>query len=228
MITPPLTLFRRRETHRLIPSRFPPVGILDQIASPEDLEAIIELETWTNARISAELGILSTIPKSEWVIGRPNATVIMAAFCHPRPTGGRFNGSSRGAWYAALQFKAAQAEVIYHKTKELEEIGVLDTRIQFREYLSNFNAEFHDIRAKLPVFDPYHDPNSYAASQELAARLLQQGSNGILYRCVRYPGGECIACFRPPLIANVRQGAHFEFSWTGTPVPVVRRLAYPD
>ena len=29
------------------------------------------------------------------------ASVIMAAFCHPRPTGGRFNSSERGAWYAA-------------------------------------------------------------------------------------------------------------------------------
>ena len=45
---------------------------------------ILELETWTNDRISSELGALHRIPNEEWVAGRPMASVIMAAFCHPR------------------------------------------------------------------------------------------------------------------------------------------------
>ncbi|MBW3559642.1 MAG: RES family NAD+ phosphorylase [Proteobacteria bacterium] len=39
-----------------------------------------------------------------------------------------------------------------------------------------------------------------AHSQALGAALLTAGSNGVLYRSVRRPAGECIACFRPPLV----------------------------
>src|ERR1051326_6236091 len=99
-LIPPLTRIRWKNTCRLIPSRYPATGILDQVASPRDLPHIFELESWTNDRISNELGILNHVPRQEWVTG-PQATVIMAAFCHPRPSGGRFNGADRGAWDAA-------------------------------------------------------------------------------------------------------------------------------
>ena len=218
-----LSRLRGRITHRLVPSRYPPIGILDQVTSPEDLEAIFELEAWSNDRVSQELGILYGIPKQEWVFGS-NATVVMGAFCHPRPQGGRFNDSARGAWYARFQLETAQREVAFHKTKELAEVGVFETSIQFREYVARFSAGFHDIRPVKPEFAPYHRPDTYKYSQRLAATLLEHGSNGILYRCVRHPGGQCIACFRPRLVQNVRPSAHFEFRWEGVPTPKIRKL----
>jgi hypothetical protein len=54
--------------------------------------------------------------------------------------------------------------------------------------------------------------------------LLDAGSHGVVYRSVRDPGGECIACFRPKLVKRVRVAAHYEFVWEGTPAPRVRRL----
>ncbi|MGH7913623.1 MAG: RES family NAD+ phosphorylase, partial [Candidatus Binataceae bacterium] len=81
---PPLVHVARSGSYRLIPSRYPSVGIFDAVASREDLEAVFELENWTNDRISNELGILHNIPRNEWLTGQPMATVIMAAFCHPR------------------------------------------------------------------------------------------------------------------------------------------------
>ncbi len=221
---PPDTRVRLRNTCRLAPSLYPAEGVLDVIASPEDLPFIFELESWTNDRISTELGILNRIPREEWVVGRPMASVVMAAFCHPRPDGSRFNGPDRGAWYAGTALETAQAEAAYHRTKELAEIGVFETRIQMRLYLADFNAAFHDIRADLPEHEPYHDPLSYAASQAFAREMLAAGSNGVFYRCVRRPGGECIACFRPALVANVRTGGHFEYRWEGTRTPRIRRL----
>src|SRR6476620_8454166 len=107
------------DTCRLVPSRYPPVGILDQVSRAEDLPFIFELESWTNDRISTALGLLHRIPISEWVVGKPMASVIMAAFCHARPGGGRFNGPERGAWYAGNSRDTAHAEAIYHRTAEL-------------------------------------------------------------------------------------------------------------
>lgn len=221
---PPASFFRLKDTHRLIASRYPSVGILDAVASPDDLELIFKLEEWTNDRVSAELGILTTIPKDEWVTGRPMATVVMAAFCHPRPGGGRFNGPLRGAWYAARTLDTAHAEIIYHRTQELAEIGIFETRLQMRLYLANFNASFHDVRDDTPANKPFHNPNSYKASQKLASELFDQGSNGILYRSVRHPGGECLACFRPKLVQNVRAMHHFEYRWEGKPEPKITKL----
>ena len=228
-LKPPLTRLVRRATCRLIPSRYPSVGIFDAVASAEDLEAIFELEGWTNDRINAELGVLHTIPRDEWIIGRPMATVVMAAFCHPRPDGGRFNDPSRGAWYAGFALKTAHAEAIYHRTRELEEIGGwFDTFVQMAAYLADFNATFHDLRARR--FSRYLNPDSYAASQRLGSRLLDQDSNGIVYPSVRdrpsvrNRGGTCLACFRPRLVGRVRQGGFYEYRWSGERKPAVRKL----
>jgi RES domain len=221
---PPLTAIRLDDTHRLIPSRYPSVGILDAVAAPEDLELMVALEGWTNDRISVELGLIHSLPEIEWVTGISHATVIMAAFCHPRPGGGRFNGEHRGAWYAACDLDTAQAEVIYHRTKELVEIGVLETRLEMRQYVADFNAAFHDVRGTDKAFASYHDPASYTESQALGRQLLDARSKGDLYRSVRRPGGQCIACFRPKLVTNVRPSAYYEFRWEGRPEPVVNRL----
>lgn len=221
---PPETRIRWADTCRLVPSRYPPVGILDQVSSPEDLPAIFELESWTNDRISTELGLLHRIPKSEWVVGKPMASVVMAAFCHPRVGGGRFNGADRGAWYAGTSRDTAHAETVYHRTAELSEIGVFETRVQMRLYLADFNARFHDVRPDIPENVPLHNPNSYSASQAFARALLTSGSNGVLYRSVRRPGGECISCFRPALVSHVRPDVHFEYRWEGKRMPVIRQL----
>jgi RES domain len=220
----PLTHIRLNRTVRLVPSRYPSVGILDQVASPDDLEAVIELETWTNDRISNEIGTLHRIPKDEWVIGAPMATVIMAAFCHPRAEGGRFNGPDRGAWYASRTAATSHAEVIYHRTKELEEIGIFDTFVQVRAYFADFHGPFADIRDRRKEWEPFYRSDDYTASQAFARKLFDGGANGIVYRSVRDVRGECLVCFRPKLVSKVDVGPHFEYRWGGSRTPAVRRL----
>ncbi len=222
-LTPSEVQLTRRATVRLIAARYPSVGILDQIATPGDLDAIFELEGWTNDRISNELGIIHTIPRDEWVVGAPMATVVMAAYCHPRPGGGRFNDESRGAWYAAFSLKTAHAEAIHARTRELEEIGGwFETAMQMAVYLADFNAHFHDLRGKR--FVRYLNPDDYSASQRLARQLLDAGANGAIYPSVRDRGGTCLACFRPRLVRNVRSGAFYEYRWTGAREPAIRKL----
>ena len=220
----PVTNVRFVNTVRLVPSRYPAVGILDQVASADDLEAIIELETWTNDRISNEIGTLYRLPKEEWVLGVPMASVIMAAFCHPRAEGARFSGADRGAWYAGRTAATSHAEVIYHRTQELEEVGVFETYVQVRAYTAHFQAAFTDIREGRPEFAKLYDPNDYAASQSFAKKLLELGSNGIVYRSVRDQRGECVVCFRPKQVRDVKIGPHFEYRWSGSRVPAIRKL----
>ena len=224
MREPPVSRVRWARTCRLIPTRYPSVGVFDRVASPEDLDAIMELDAWTNDRVSTELGLLHVISRDEWVTGQPMASVVMAAFCHPPPGGARFSDGRRGAWYCARTLATAIAESVHRRTQELEEIGHFDTRVQMRVYHADFSAPFHDIRDGSRAYAPLYRRDDYRASQERGRELLESGSNGIVYRSVRDAGGECLACFRPRLVTNVRVAAHYEYRWDGTRTPRVIRL----
>ena len=209
-------------TCRLVPSRYPTVGVFDRIAAPEDLPELFELEGWTNDRLSNELGLLHTVPPEEWVTG-PMASVVMAAFCHPHASGARFTDDTRGAWYAARDLDTSLAESTHRRTKELQEIGVTDARVQMRLYHADAAASFHDVRGD--GWERVHDPDDHEPGQALGRALFDAGSNGIVYRSVRKPGGECVVTFRPKLVLAVRPAGHFEFRWRGGGAPQVTPLA---
>lgn len=222
----PESFVRWRAAPRLVASRYPTAGLFDRVATPDDVDGVIELEGWSNDRISGELGILSAVPRDEWVTGHAMSSVVMAAYCHPQPGGGRFSTEARGAWYAARIIETALAESVHRRTRELREVGGFETRVEMRVYLADFSAKFHDIRGgrRTSSWAALYDPSDYTASQQVARQLLNESSNGVVYRSVRNPSGECVACFRPRLVRNVRAGGHYEFRWEGRPEPLVRRL----
>ena len=102
----------RDPTFRLIPTRFPPVGAFDNVSPPGDLAAVMELEGWTNDRLLQAR--LRRLPRSQWVFGRANASIVMATFLHGPPGGNRFTSPDLNAWYASLSRKTAIAEVAHH------------------------------------------------------------------------------------------------------------------
>jgi hypothetical protein len=79
----------------------------------------------------------------------PYASVINASFTHAHPAGTRFSGRFRGAWYAARSIQTAQAEVIYHATVSLSEVGRFRDELTYDEYLADFTGQFHDLRIML-------------------------------------------------------------------------------
>lgn len=224
MARPPVSLVRRHDTHRLISSRHSPSGdsVLVRIANDDDhLRAIFELEAATNDRLAAAQQRFAGIGVEELVFGVPWSHVVNAAFCHPHPLGSRFNGPDRGAWYAGFALETAQAEIAWHKRVELAEIGWnREESVTYDDYLADVSARFHDLRGAA-AFHACLDPESYTASQTLAEDLLEGGSLGVVYPSVRHAGGTCIACFRPPLVTNVRRGLTYRFTWLpGEPAAV--------
>jgi hypothetical protein len=220
----PLALVRQFDTHRLILSRHLPQGdsVLVAISDQDaDLQAIFELDNATNDRLLAAQQLLPGIGVEELVFGVPHAAVINAAFCHPHPLGSRFNGPTRGAWYAAFDVKTSQAEVAFHKSVQLAEIGRFDDVVTYDDYTADFSADFHDLRAAPAALRGCLDPESYVESQALAERLLEADALGVIYPSVRHAGGTCVACFRPALVANVKRGKTYRFVWDGKPEPVI-------
>ena len=226
MKLPKQVLLERDRTHRLIPYRYSDRArpVLDRIAQGDDplLKDLTELEGATNDRLLGESGRLPGVSTMELVSGFRLAHIVNATFTHSHPQGSRFNSPGRGAWYAAFELPTAQREVSFHRSAELKEIGWMEEEVSpYIDYLADFRHQFHDIRGDAS-FAKCLDPASYSASQALGLQLLNGGSAGIVYPSVRRPGGVCLACFRPPLVLNVREGSMVTFTFVNAELKSVR------
>lgn len=215
------------QTHRLIASRWPTIGVFDSVASAQDAQEAMLLEGLTNDRLSAQK--LALIPVHEVVVGQPGASIIMAAFLHPNPEGGRFSDNALGAWYSSFELQTAIDETIYHHKRRLSrsDAGYNQT-IQMRELVAPIHEEFHDIRGQRSVRPDLYLLSDYAHSQPFGVALRGAGSNGVCYDSVRREGGTNLVVYRPPLLVGFLQGDHFQYHWTGSPDPQVVKLTNVD
>lgn len=221
-----MTDLRWDDTHRLIPAVYADTDepLLAALAEEEsDIPDLVALAAATNPRLQAQANASpGGIHQDELVFGVPNWRIINAAFCHPHPLGSRFNGPDRGAWYAGREVGTSLAEVAHHRTVELAEIDRWELVTQYQDYLADIHAPVHDLRRPRDRrARPYLDPDSYVASQALAAALLAAGSIGIAYPAVRDPGGEAVACFRPAAVTHVRTADRYTLTWTGPGAPEI-------
>jgi hypothetical protein len=227
---PRVRTFHWEGSHRLIASRYSEARysqgatVLSAVAgNAQELEDLVLLDGATNDRVQSEQRGFIGISTFELVYGIPNAHVVNAAYTHPNESGSRFNDYTRGAWYSADCQDAAIAEVVYHKGRRLGDIIVPDAPGQrpprdvstCDDWRADLHAEFHvlDRRGDFSkVLQPEPAPQCYAASQALARHLLDESSNGLVYPCVRYPGSQCIVCFRPALVYNPHRSERLEIT----------------
>lgn len=201
----------------------PPVlrGLVD---SDDEAQILAELEGETSARLLAEREGSPALDRRELVFARRahdlavyGQSHINAAFTYTRPTGNRFNGGDRGAWYAAYDDLTAAEEVGYHRTRELSYVGVFEHEARYTALLADFIGDFPDLGES--EADPALDPDpavGYPAGQALADRLRRAGHRGLLYPSVRRAGGRCFVAFDPGIIQNVRPGAKWTLVWSGS------------
>jgi len=199
---------------RLIPSRYPTVGLYDAIADPADLDVVFAVEALTNPRIRDELGQLSLVAPEERVSG-PGSTPIMAAFTHLNPDGSRFSDGSYGVYYAAQSLETAVAEVSHHRAIFLARTAEPPIDVDMRVISATVDAPLHDLAVVPGPRDAIFDPVSYAASQVLGRRLREAGSWGVHYPSVRDAGGWCVGLFRPRALKPARTGTHIALHWDG-------------
>jgi RES domain len=209
-----------RPAHRIVASRFPPVGPWDRIARPEDFLALAEIEGLTNPRIREDMGVLSLIPRDRWMVG-PGSTPVMAAFTHLNPEGSRFSDGSFGVLYLSASIQTAIRETVFHRERFLRRTREPPLRIEMRRYVTEISRRLHDIRNRFPQF---HDPADYSASRQIAAGLRTAGTDGIAYDSVRDRGGQCAAIFWPDCVAPFVQATHYSYVWDGNSITNVIEL----
>jgi hypothetical protein len=211
----PLRRIRFRPSFRLIPSRFPPVGLYDRVADPADLEAVFAIEALTNERLREEMGQIELVAPTDRLVG-PGATPIMAAFTHRNPQGSRFSDGTYGVYYAGESLETAIAEVSYHRARFLGFTQEPPMEVELRCIRANIDARLHDLR-KLARPDVY-DATDYTAARAIGQKLRQAGSSGIVYDSVRRRGGQCVAVFKPRVLSPSRQGPHITLLWDGSTI----------
>lgn len=201
----------------------PPVlrGLVD---TDEEAAILAELEGETSARLIAERVGSPELDRRELAFARRSHDLrlygqshINAAFTYTRPTGNRFNGGERGAWYCAWDMLTSAQEVGFHRTRELGFIGRYEDEARHIELLADFIGDFPDLHGQAhPALDP--DPaTGYPAGQGLAADLRREGHRGLIYPSVRHEAGRCFVAFDPGIIQNVRPGASWKLVWSGAP-----------
>ncbi|WP_134494753.1 RES family NAD+ phosphorylase [Microvirga pakistanensis] len=214
-------------TYRLIPSRFPPIGLFDTVATAADLAAVMDLVGWTNDRLVASR--IARLPHQEWVYGRPNASIVMAAFLHVSPAGMRFNSPELGAWYAAAEIETAAAEVGHHLRREALARNVSEMVRTYRSYSARLDGLYRDIRGQQSQLADIYASDRYDASQRLGEAVRASRRDGIVYDSLRRRGGINIVAYRPTMVLDVVQADHFEIrvSAVGRRIDV-RKLTSPS
>jgi hypothetical protein len=211
------------KTHRLIPSRYPPLSLFDWADSREELEQIAYLEGLTNDRLKNEYGCIALVEKEDWV-GGAGSTSLMAAFTHFGPS--RFSdGTSYGIYYAADSTRTAIAETKFHRERFLSASNEPPCIIQMREYTAYVTKCLIDLCD--PMYAEYLNPdvNSYVKSQGLGREIKQLREWGLLYPSVRDQNkqAKCVAIFRASALSLPIQAGHYDYIWDGHSIGEVRK-----
>jgi hypothetical protein len=218
--TVPVRRVSWRPSYRLIPSRYPTVGLYDAIADPADLDVVFAIEALANPRIRDELGEITLVAKEERVTG-PGATAVMAAFTHLNKDGSRFSDGSYGVYYAAHSLETAIAEVSHHRVVFLRSTSEPAIDIDMRVIAASVEADLHDLAeidqaANAPSrYVAVLDADDYGPSQALGRRLRAVESWGLRWPSVRHAGGECVGIFRPRALRHAKSAAHLALHWDG-------------
>jgi RES domain len=196
--------------------------VLLALARPEFQDDLAEIEGATSGRLSAQQQGTESLQTAELVGGLPHSNFINAAFAYFRPHElNRFNGPSRGAWYAALNVETCKVEVAFHLTRELRRVNDFNTVVEYAEMFASFAGEFVDLRNANPRPDCLHPDTTigYPVGNALAELTRGSGHNGIIYPSVRHAGGTCLVALWPAAVQSVAQGRGLRAGWTGTPEP---------
>jgi hypothetical protein len=216
----PLSPVRWNPCYRIIPSRFPPIQLFEEVADPADLEAVFRVESLTNERLRDHVGELTLVPPEDRVSGA-GSSYVMAAFTHPSPVGGRFTDDTFGAFYTARDRQTAIDETVFHRERFLRDMAAPPTEVDMRVLRAKLDAVLHDLRGKREAWPEVYRLDDYSQSQALGRELRTAGSWGIAYDSVRGAGGECAAVLRPPAITRCRQAEHLGYVWEGERIALV-------
>lgn len=210
--------FESETSYRLIPSHFPPLDLFEDVANPEEFEALFAIQKLTNPRIQNEVGDLSLIKPEDQVYGIAGCGFVMAAFTHLNPDGSRFSNGDFGVYYCSADLETAVAETRYHRARFYSYTKEPPQELDMRCLNADFTASLHDLLPLNTSSEPIYDADNYTASQQLAIDLKVNNNDGLVYHSVRHTSGINYALLKPKLIHRCRQSLHLTYVWDGSKI----------
>ncbi|GIZ13943.1 RES family NAD+ phosphorylase [Pseudomonas sp. NCCP-436] len=215
------------QAYRLVNSKFPPIGLFDDVADAEDFEALYQIQALTNPRLQNEIGRLELIPRGEIPFGIPGCSYATAPFTHVNPAGSRFSNGSFGVLYLADRMETAVTEVRHHQQRYWSNVPALNyERFVFRGLTASFSDAGMKDATMLPLSHPIYAPDDYAYSHILGGEAKRSRAIGLRYHSVRSPGNVCWALMTPRPVTSIIQTAHFEMIWSGEIISVNQITKY--
>ncbi|NHN35911.1 RES family NAD+ phosphorylase [Pseudomaricurvus alcaniphilus] len=213
--------------YRLINAKFPPIDLFDDVADPDEFEALYELQALTNPRLQTEIGNLRLLSINEIPFSIRGCSYAAASFTHVNPDGSRFSDGSYGLMYIAESSATAIAEVTYHQHKYWQNVtGLRYDRFVFKELVCTFGVGSGLDATNLAMEDPIYAPGDYTASRALGWEVNNAAKfTALKYSSVRRSGGVCHALFTPREVRDVIQARHFEMIWDGQAIKSVNNVS---
>jgi hypothetical protein len=204
------------QAYRLINSKFPPIGLFDDVADADEFEILYQIQALTNPRLQNEIGCLELIPRSEIPFGIPGCSYATAPFTHVNPAGSRFSDGSFGVLYLASTMETALAEVQHHQQLYWSKVPDLNyERFVFRGLTCTFSDASMKDAAAIAMNDPIYDPDDYTHAHQFGKAIKKARCPGIRYNSVRSHGSYCWALMSPKPVTSIIQTAHYEMIWNG-------------
>jgi hypothetical protein len=217
----PQAAFFNQTAYRLIPSKYPPKSLFDDVANHDEFEILFAIQELTNPRIRNEVGNLNRVPAQERPYGIRGCNYALGPFVHLNPAGSRFSNGDFGVYYAAEDVQTAIAETRHHQQNYFSGIvGLKFDRLSMRCLKTQFSANLRDIRGDAFNQEECYNKDNYAAAQQLGAALKTNNDAGITYNSVRLAAKTCYALFTPSVIKDVIQTTHYEYIWDGNKIVV--------
>jgi hypothetical protein len=224
----PLCKPREVEGYRLVNSKFPPIGLFDDVANLEEFEALYALQALTNPRLRNEAGDLGLIPHHEIPFGIRGCSYATAPFTHVNPDGSRFSDGSFGVLYIADELPTAINEVRHHQGAYWKNVPSLRfERFIFRGLKCIFDEKACCDGLVLQATHVIYDADDYRAARTLGGELRKEKRAGLRYHSVRQPGATCWALMTPQFVKDIVQTTHIEMIWNGRITQVNRLSALP-
>ncbi len=200
--------------YRIIPSIYPPINFFETLVDPALMDTLYYIESLTNDRLRQAVGDIALVSTEDRMAG-PGSTPVMAAFTHIGSSS-RFSDGNYGVYYAANNMDTALAESAHSRSIFLACTNEAPGEIDMRVYIGEVAKPLYDVRGM--GYDDLHLPDEHRYSQAFGQTMKDANAWGIVYRSVRYSGGECIAALRPPAVTAPRQGSHFAYVWDGNKI----------
>jgi len=197
------------EAFRLIPSRFPPVDIYEEVVTDDRVPALVEIENLTNPRLRSAQRLMTTAERIT-----PDSARLQnwnhAPFAYSNPEGSRFFPPESpcvelaDTRQTALAVSVARREFFLNRTSE-PAIG-----LDMRMLKTPVDGRFIDLRD----IDPSMDKDRRWA---LCATLPDE-VDGVLYRPPERPSATCVSVRAARALQRSIQTEHYRYIWNGVRV----------